>query len=70
MPVASISVPFGLGDVPIEAAAVGAALRQALASLVRAPVPDRVNLAMIRLRENETLPPYWRRFYEGEVALP
>jgi hypothetical protein len=63
MPVAAIAIPFGLGDVPIEAAAVGAALRQALASLVRAPVSDRLNLAMVRLSERETLPPYWRRYY-------
>ena len=63
MPMAAIAIPFGLGDVPIEAAAVGVALRQALASLVRAPVPDRLNLAMVRLSERETLPPYWRRYY-------
>ena len=63
MPVAAIAIPFGLGDVPIEAAAVGSALRQALASLVRAPVPDRLNLAIIRLNEHEALLPYWRRYY-------
>jgi hypothetical protein len=64
MPVAAIAVPLGLWDVPVEAAAVGAALRQALAALVRAPIPDRLSLAVIRLSEQEALPPYWRRYYE------
>jgi hypothetical protein len=63
MPVAAIAVPAGFWDVPIEAAAVGVALRQALAMLVQAPIPDRVNLALIRLGEREAMSPYWRRYY-------
>ena len=39
------------------------ALRQALAMLVQAPIPDRVNLALIRLGEGEAMSPYWRRYY-------
>ncbi len=63
MPVAAIAVPPGFWDVPIEAAAIGVALRQALAMLVQAPIPDRVNLALIRLGEGEAMSPYWRRYY-------
>ena len=69
MPIAAFAVPLGLWDVPIQAAAVGAALRPALVSLVCAPVPDRINLAMIRLSELEGLPPYWRRYYDHERGL-